>query len=79
MIAALIFTLVLKMQRVMLLGRIVNISLLGEKAFLRRNVFTMGGPGRRNGIACITVDDREHDEVRKLKDFNMDVRCQYIE
>ena len=33
----------------------------------------MEGPGRGNGIPCITVGDREHDEVRKLRDFNMDV------
>jgi len=39
----------------------------------------MEGPGKGNGIPCITVGDREHDEVRKLKDFNMDVGCQYIE
>ena len=71
--------LVLKMQRVRLLGRIVNISLLVEKAFLRRNVFTIEGPGKGNGVPSITVSDREHDEVRKLKDFNMDVGCQYIE
>ena len=72
-------TLVLKMQRAILLGRIGNISLLGEKAVLRRKVFTMEGPGRGNGVPCITVGDREHDEVRKLRDFNMDVGCQYIE
>ena len=72
-------TLVLKMQRVRLLGRIGNISLLEEKAVLRRKVLTMEGPGKGNGIPCITVGDREHDEVRKLKDFNMDVGCQYIE
>ena len=68
-------TLVLKMQRVRLLGRTVNISFLGEKAVLRRKIFTMEG----KGVPCITVGDREHDEVRTLKDFNMDVGCQYIE
>jgi hypothetical protein len=67
------------MQRVILLGRIANISLLGEKAVLRRKVFTMEGSGKGNGIPSIKVGDREHDEVRKLKDFNMDVGCQYIE
>jgi len=72
-------TLVLEMQRVRLLGRIVNISLLGEKAVLRRNVFTMEGLGRRNGVPCSSVDDREQEEVTKLKDFNMDGGCQYIE
>jgi hypothetical protein len=68
----------LTMQRVSLLGRIVNISVLGKKAVLRRNVFTMEGPGKGNGVPCITVGDREHDEVTKLKDFNMDRGCQYI-
>ena len=72
-------TLVLKMQRVRLLGRTVNISFLGEKAVLRRKIFTMEGPGKGKGGPCITVGGREHDEVRKLKDFNMDVGCQYIE
>jgi len=56
----------LKMQRVSLLGRIVNISLLGEKAVLRRNVFTMEGHGKGNGVPGITVGDREQDEVMKL-------------
>ena len=60
-------TMVLKMQRVSLLGRIANISLLGEKTVLRRNVFTMEGHGKGNGIPCITVGDREQDEVMKLK------------
>ena len=71
--------LVLNMQRVRLLGRTVNISFLGEKAVLRRNVFTMEGPGKGNGVPCITVGDREHDEVRKLKDINMEVGCKNIE
>jgi len=57
------------MQRVRLLERIGNIFLLGEKAVLRRKVFTMEGHGKGNGIPCITVGDREHDEVRKLKNF----------
>jgi len=72
-------TLVLKMHRVRLLGRIVNISLLGKKALLRRNVFTMEGHGKGKGVLCITGGDREQDEVMKLKDFIMDVGCQYIE
>jgi hypothetical protein len=67
------------MQRVRLLGRIANISLLGEKSVLRRKVFTTEGPGKGNGVPFITVGDREQDEVMKLKDFNMDVGCQYIE
>ena len=58
--------LVLKMQRVSLWGRIVNISLLGEKAVLRRNVFTMEGHGKGKGVPSITVGDREQDEVMKL-------------
>jgi hypothetical protein len=72
-------TLVLKMQRVSLLGRIVNISLLGETAVLRRNVFTMEGHVKGNGNPCSSVGDREQDEVMNLKDFNMDGGCQYIE
>jgi hypothetical protein len=67
------------MQRVSLFGRIVNISLLGEKAVLRRNVFTMEGHGKGNGVPCITLDDRERDEVMKLKYFDMVDGCQYIE
>jgi hypothetical protein len=70
---------VLKMQRVRLLVRIVNISFFGKEAVLRRNVFTMEGPGKGKGVPCIKVGDREHDEVKKLKDFNMDGGCQYIE
>jgi hypothetical protein len=45
---------------------------VGEKAVLRRNVFTMKGPGKGNGFPCITVGDWEQDEVRKLKNFNVD-------
>jgi len=67
------------MQRVRLLESIGNIFLLGEKAVLRRKVFTMEGPGKGNAVHCITVGDREHDEVRKLKDFNMVFGFQYIE
>jgi len=39
----------------------------------------MEGPGKGNGVPCITVGDREHDEVRKLKDINMEVGCKNIE
>jgi len=72
-------TLVLKMQRVRLLGRSGNISLLGKKSVLRRKVFTMEGPEKGNGVPLITVGDREQEEVMKLKDFNTDDGCQYIE
>jgi hypothetical protein len=55
--------LVLKMQRVSLLGRIVNISLLGEKTVLRRNVLTVEGRWKGNGIAYSSVGDKEQVEV----------------
>jgi len=71
--------LVLKMQRVKLLGRIGNISLLGERSVLRRKVFTMDGHGKGNGVPCIIGGDREQEEVKKLKYFIMDGGCQYIE
>ena len=71
--------LVLKMQRVSLLGRIVNISLFVEKSVLRKNVFTKEGPGKGNGIPCSSIGDRDQDEVTKLKEFNMDGGSQYIE
>jgi len=67
---------VLKIQRVSLLGRIANISLFGKKAVLRGNVFTMEGPGKENEVPCFTVGDGEHDEVTKLKDFSMGGGCQ---
>jgi hypothetical protein len=70
---------VLKMQLVNLLGRIVNISLLREKAVLRKNVFTMEGPGKGNGFSCSSVGGREQDEVTNLMDFNMYVGSQYME
>ena len=70
-------TVVLNMQRASFLGRIGNSSLLGEKAVLRRNVFTMEGLGRGNGVPCSSVGNREQVEVMKLKDFNMDGGCQY--
>jgi hypothetical protein len=69
---------ILKMQRFSLLGRIVNISVLGEKAVLRRNIFTTAGHGKGNGVPCITVGIREQEEVMNLKDFNTDGACQYI-
>jgi len=55
-----------------------GISVLGEKTVLQRNVFTMEEPGKGNGVPCITVGCREQDEVRKLKEFNMNGGCQYI-
>jgi hypothetical protein len=64
--------LVFKMQRVSLLGRIVNISLLGEKTVLRRNIFTMEGRWKGNRIACSSVGDSEQVEVTILKDSNVD-------
>jgi hypothetical protein len=67
------------MQRVSLLGRIVNISLLGEKAVLRRNVFTMEGPGKGMGNPCIRVGDSEQDEVINVNYYIMDSGCQHIE
>ena len=62
-------TLILKMQRVRLLGRNGNVSELEEKAVLRRNVFTMEGHGKGNGVPCITEDDKAQEEVKKFKDF----------
>jgi hypothetical protein len=59
------------MQRVRLLRRIVNTSILGEKAVLRRNVFTLEGPGKGNGVPCVTERDKEQEEVMKLKNINM--------
>jgi len=67
------------MQRVRLLGRIANISLLGEISVLRRNTFTMEEPGKGNQVSRTTVGDWEQDEVMKLKYFNMGGGCQYIE
>jgi hypothetical protein len=65
------------MQRFSLLRRIVNISVLREKAVQERKVFTLEGPGKGNGVPFITVGDRDQDEVTKLKDFNMDGDGQY--
>jgi hypothetical protein len=46
--------------------------MFGEKAVLRRNVFTLEGHGKANGVPCLRVGDREKDEVMILKDFIMD-------
>jgi len=67
------------MHRVSFLGRTVNISLLGEKTVLRRNVFKTEGRRKGNGVPYSSVGDREQEEVMKLNDFNMDGGCQYIE
>jgi hypothetical protein len=77
--AALICYVGLKMQRVSLLGRIVNTSFLGEKAVLRRNVFTMEGRWKGNEVPYSSVGDKEQVEVTILKDFNVDGGVQYIE
>jgi hypothetical protein len=77
--AALICYVAFKMQRVSLLGRFVNISFLGEKTVLRRNVFRMEGRWKGNGIACISVDDKLEVEVTILKNFNVDGGVQYME
>jgi hypothetical protein len=53
--------------------------LVGGKAVLRRNIFTMEGDGKGNGDTCSQVWERQQEEVMKLKDFNMDGGCQYIE
>jgi len=39
----------------------------------------MEGPEKGIGVPLITVGDREQEEVMKLKDFNTDDGCQYIE
>ena len=39
----------------------------------------MEGHGKGKGVPCITVGDREKDEVMYLKDFIMDGDCQYTE
>ena len=39
----------------------------------------MEGHGKGNGVPCITVGGREQDEVTKLKEFNKDGGCQYID
>jgi hypothetical protein len=59
------------MQRVRLLSRIVNTSVLGEKAVLRRNVYSIEGPGKGSGVACVKLGEGEQDEVTKLNNINM--------
>jgi len=57
------------MQRVSLLGRNGHISVLWQKAVLRRNLFTMEEHVKGNGVPCLTMGDREQEEVMKFKDF----------
>jgi hypothetical protein len=57
------------MQRVNLLRHIANTAVLGEKAVLRRNVFTIEGPWKGNGVPCIAVGDREQEEVTKIEEY----------
>jgi hypothetical protein len=59
------------MQRVRLLRRIVNTAVLGEKAVLRRNVFTLEGPGKGNRVPCFKLGAGEQDKVTKLNNINM--------
>jgi hypothetical protein len=59
------------MQRVRLLRRIVNTAVLGEKAVLRRNVFTVEGPGKGNVVPSFKLGEGEQDEVMKLNNTNM--------
>jgi hypothetical protein len=59
------------MQCVRLLRRIVNTAVLVEKAVLRRNVFTVEGPGKGNGVACFKLGEGEQDEVMKLNNINV--------
>jgi hypothetical protein len=70
---------VLYMQCASFLRGTANISLLGVRAVLRRNIFTIEGHGKGNEDPCSSVCEREQEEVMKLKDFNMDGGCQYIE
>jgi hypothetical protein len=39
----------------------------------------MQGPGKGKEVPCITVGDREQDEVTKLKNFNMGYSCENTE
>jgi hypothetical protein len=59
------------MQRVRLLRRIVDTTVLGEKAVLRRNVFTVEGPGKGKGVPCFKLGEGEQDDVTKLNNINM--------
>jgi hypothetical protein len=54
------------MQRVRLLRRVVNTAVLGEKAVLRRKVFTVDGPGKGNGVPRYKLGEGEQDEVKQL-------------
>jgi hypothetical protein len=72
-------TVVLNMQRVSLLVRTVNTPFLQVMAILRRNVFMTEGHGKRDGDPGSSVWEKEQEEVMKLKDFNMDGGCQYIQ
>jgi hypothetical protein len=45
---------------------------LGGKAVLRRNLFTTEGPGKGNGVACVTTVEGEQEEVMKLNNIDMD-------
>jgi hypothetical protein len=35
--------------------------------------------GKGNGVPCLTLGDRDQEEVMKLRDFIMDGGCQYTE
>jgi hypothetical protein len=50
-----------------------------EKAVLRRIVFTLEEHVKGKGVPCLTLGEREHEEVMKLKDFIMNGACQYTE
>jgi hypothetical protein len=63
------------MQRVSLLGRNGNISVLWEKAVLQRNVFTMDKHVKGNGVPCLAVGENEHEKVMTLKDIIMNGGC----
>jgi hypothetical protein len=39
----------------------------------------MEGPGKGKIVPCIAVGDGEQDEVMKLKEFNKDGGCRYVE
>jgi hypothetical protein len=67
------------MQCLRLFGRAVTISVLREKAVLQRKLFTAEGSGNGNGVLWSTAGDREQDKVMKLKDFNKDSSCEYID
>jgi hypothetical protein len=60
------------MQRVRLLRRIVNTAVLGEKGVLRRNVFTVEGPGKGKGVPYVTTGEREQEKVTKLNNIDME-------